>query len=123
MYLPQGYYRLASIVAEMILYIFWPLPMGNGASSALLVQFGRNSAHSYTKVLSVPAVHLLLLLPQYLFPPASSNYSIPSITIKFNIIHQIVPQGISFTLDLSANRHMVADDLSSRLFFCEIINY
>lgn len=68
-------------------------------------------------VLSVPAVHLLLLLPQYLFPPASSNYSIPSITIKFNIIHQIVPEGISFTLDLSANRHMVADDLSSLSFF------
>lgn len=67
--------------------------------------------------------HLLLLLPQYLFPPASSNYSIPSITIKFNIIHQIVPQGISFTLDLSANRHRVADDLSSLFFFCEIINY
>lgn len=71
---------------------------------------------------SVSEVNLLLLLPPYLFPPASSNYSILSITIKFNIIHQVVPEGISFTLDLSANRHMVADDLTLSLFW-EIINY
>lgn len=68
------------------------------------------------------SISAVLFLPPYLSPPASSNYSMPSITIKFNIIHQVVPEGISFTLDLSANRHTAADDLSLSLFW-EIINY